>query len=295
LKIKKPRFFNYKAGQTVFLKIPHLSWLEWHPFSIASAPADEHVEFLIDCSHGEKTGTKTWTRKLFAMCDAKGAVQELQPIGSHGAPKKGGESVGNLKAYIYGPCGSSFQSFENHKGIMLIGGGSGLPSSLSVLRHVFNCRRGLRKIKAEKVSFVWSTRHVESILWCWDHLKSCIETEVGYQKRTKWTQEHEQELSKLSGWLEISINVTQMSKEALNRLVDIEKNSAVGSWLVHRLNAGRITGWDSIFRRFQSNVGSKEIKVFFCGPGQLVAQIRAAAKTITGFNIEVSSENFHDS
>jgi len=287
LRLAKPKRFSYKAGQTAFVKIPSISMLEWHPFSIASGPSDECVEFLIDCSHGEKT----WTDKLFKKCSQRGNMVEMAPMGSKSAVG-GGSST--LKAILYGPCGSSFQSFENHQGIMLIGGGSGLPSSLSVLRHLFSCKRGAAKIKAKKVSFVWSTRHAESLLWCWGHLKSCIETEVGYKPRTAWTEEHDKALSVLSEWLEVTINVTQMSTKIYQSIVDIEKNSEVGSWLVHKLSAGRITGWEKIFQKFHSAVGSDELKVFFCGPGRMVRDIRAAAKKIEGFHVEVSSENFHD-
>lgn len=50
-----PTRFTYRAGQTVFIKIPAISKLEWHPFSIASAPNDETVDFLIE-KHGPGKG-----------------------------------------------------------------------------------------------------------------------------------------------------------------------------------------------------------------------------------------------
>ena len=35
--------FKYKPGQYLFLNCPHLSFYEWHPFTISSAPHEEFV------------------------------------------------------------------------------------------------------------------------------------------------------------------------------------------------------------------------------------------------------------
>ncbi len=51
--------FSYRSGQYCFLKIPELSLLEWHPFTITSAPnqADNFISF-----HIKDSGD--WTRAL---------------------------------------------------------------------------------------------------------------------------------------------------------------------------------------------------------------------------------------
>lgn len=289
LKIKKPEGFHYNAGQTAFIKIPYLSVLEWHPFSVASSPHDEFLEFIIDCSHGKDT----WTGKLHHVCSTAGkgsepGTFELQVYRSEET------EPGRLDVEVFGPNGSSFQSFEKFPNILLIGGGSGLPSSLSVLRHLFHVKKNDKSCKCKKVLFVWSTRQFESLLWCWGHLKNYIEQECGLMKHMKWSQRHDESLQTLTGWLDLTIHVTQMKQEAFNLLVDIERNSVVGSWLVHRLSAGRINKWTSVFSRFNEDQDSGKIKAFFCGPSVMATAIREAAKTMTGFHIDVSSENFHD-
>jgi len=298
LKIEKPPGFRYNAGQTAFIKVPYVSFLQWHPFSFASSPADEHLEFLIDCSHGEQG----WTKQLYNVCSTAGK-------GSNGMFQlklfEGSEETetGVLECQVYGPCGSSFQSFEKYPNILLIGGGSGLPSSLSVLRHLFHIRANDKSSRVRRVSFVWSTRHIDSLLWCWGHLKRCIEGECGMQRHSKWGERNNKMLMKLGSWLDITIHVTAMDQASYNMLIAIEKNSPVGSWLVHRLSAGRINKWSSVLHRFNESIvsddpsnGSKKssVKVFFCGPGAIAGAIREAAKEIHGFNINVSSENFHD-
>ena len=77
-------------------------------------------------------------------------------------------------------------------------------------------------------------------------------------------------------------------------LIDIERNCKVGSWLAHRLSAGRINERESILNRFNQGVTGGEVKLFFCGPGAMAKAVREATKSIQGFDIDVSSENFHD-
>jgi len=294
LKLKKPRDFRYEAGQTAFIKIPKISKLEWHPFSIASSPFDEHVEFLIDCGHGPHS----WTNKLFNTCanartpDKYGHTVALKPLSEH--DKAANPKQRNLSVFLYGPCGSSFQAFDEHEGALLIGAGSGLPSSLSVLRHVFHLKSRNKESKLKRVHFIWTTREFETLMYCWGHLKQNIEHQCGYnQMGAKWSPENDEALESLD-WLDLTINSTTMDRDSLKRLIEIERDSPVGRYLIKRLSGGRITNWASIFTTFESLVPSGDIKAFYCGPGAVASVLRAEAKKITSFKIEVSSENFHD-
>lgn len=114
-----PQRFRYKAGQTLFIKVKGISRLEWHPFSIASIPADGAVELLMDV-HGDGS----WTHALYEAVEACGLAEE---------PQQALEDA--LKdVLIVGPFGSSFEHFASSETVVVISGGSGLASSLSVLR-----------------------------------------------------------------------------------------------------------------------------------------------------------------
>ena len=39
--------FDYRAGQYASLRVPEISRLEWHPFTISSAPCDDFLMFHI--------------------------------------------------------------------------------------------------------------------------------------------------------------------------------------------------------------------------------------------------------
>jgi NADPH oxidase len=46
--------FKYKAGQYLFINVPAVSSLQWHPFTITSAPDDPYVSVHI-CQVGDFT------------------------------------------------------------------------------------------------------------------------------------------------------------------------------------------------------------------------------------------------
>ncbi|PRQ47795.1 putative NAD(P)H oxidase (H(2)O(2)-forming) [Rosa chinensis] len=55
--MSKPPGFKYRSGQCIFLQCPTISPFEWHPFSITSAPGDEHLSV-----HVRTVGE--WTQEL---------------------------------------------------------------------------------------------------------------------------------------------------------------------------------------------------------------------------------------
>ena len=77
---------------------------------------------------------------------------------------------------ICGPFGSSFEHFSEVKNVVVISGGSGVASSLSVLR------QACAQVKANahqqdglnRLHFVWSARHAGHLLWCWSELKQTL-------------------------------------------------------------------------------------------------------------------------
>ena len=46
LTIRRPDNFDFNVGDWVFVKIPHITNFEWHPFTISSAP-EQKVSYFI--------------------------------------------------------------------------------------------------------------------------------------------------------------------------------------------------------------------------------------------------------
>jgi len=145
LVLKKRHWMPWKskAGEIAFLHCPRIGplWLgrQWHAFSLASSNShsadDTHdtIEFLMQV-HGRGSWTHTLSKALF---DPKSRLAYHSPITFH----------------VRGPFGSSFQGYREADVIMLIGGGSGIASSLSVLRELVAFRGNVKK-----VWFIFATR-----------------------------------------------------------------------------------------------------------------------------------------
>jgi predicted ferric reductase len=95
----KTRNFCYNPGQYVYLAIPELSHLQWHPFSIATAPSDDFVRFYV-----RRTGS--WTKALFDLAERKHEVDILME-----------GPYGNLSVDLI--------KDRKYKNVMLISGGIG--------------------------------------------------------------------------------------------------------------------------------------------------------------------------
>lgn len=73
----KTSSFAYNPGQYIYLSIPEISWLQWHPFSISSSPSQPTVKL-----HIRRVGN--WTSALYQLATKKSEVEMLLegPYGS---------------------------------------------------------------------------------------------------------------------------------------------------------------------------------------------------------------------
>jgi len=62
---KRPEALLHGMGQHVYLNVPAISQLEWHPFSISSAAEDR-----VTTHHIKSVGGDSFTAKLHALCRA---------------------------------------------------------------------------------------------------------------------------------------------------------------------------------------------------------------------------------
>lgn len=105
----KTAAFAYNPGQYIYIAIPEISWLQWHPFSISSSPKQRVVTL-----HVRKAGD--WTAAMFDLSQMK-------------------QEVSILIEGPYGSVGIDIANDKRYKNIMLISGGIGSEFSFhSVLR-----------------------------------------------------------------------------------------------------------------------------------------------------------------
>mmetsp|Transcript_54276 Transcript_54276/g.115817 ORF Transcript_54276/g.115817 Transcript_54276/m.115817 type:complete len:821 (+) Transcript_54276:266-2728(+) len=138
------------CGQFAWINVPAISGLEWHPFSIASAPQDKRMRFMI-----KAMGSGTWTQRLMTLAKERGRDFAIQ---------------------LDGPYGEA-PDVRGHQTLLLLAGGIGITGVLSTFRTVACCvchsTKGLGTLKT--VSLVWVIRSREMFDLAAPHIVDCLD------------------------------------------------------------------------------------------------------------------------
>lgn len=147
--LTKPRRFNAKAGMYVFLNCPEIAKFEWHPYTLTSAPQDDHLSVHI-ASLGDWSSAMNKKFELpiqQQIHNEKSSLPQLEssssqpisPIGSISGvedPLSSGTGLRDCSPRIFvdGPYGAPCQEFDHFSTVMLIGAGIGITPFASILR-----------------------------------------------------------------------------------------------------------------------------------------------------------------
>ena len=124
IRFVKPSF-KYLSGQWVWLNVPALSRMQFHPFTITSAPSDGYVSLHIRC-------VGDWTNDLALLVGATREVEETAT--STGLAL----SVPvNLKIHIDGPFGAPAELVYREQAVICVGAGIGITPWASVLKDIW--------------------------------------------------------------------------------------------------------------------------------------------------------------
>jgi len=133
VKIKRPDWFHYQAGDYVYLNCPWISTVEWYPFNIISPPNRDRLTLNI------KTNG-SWTSKLY-----KQIIQLLAD-----------ENVINMTARLDGPYGSSSENIIGSENIILVGSGTGVSKFASILQDIaVRQKNDDPDLKIKRLYFIW--------------------------------------------------------------------------------------------------------------------------------------------
>jgi predicted ferric reductase len=153
LRLAKPRWFAYSAGQYVNLSMPGVQPLEWHPYSLSSVASEPdllvHVKVVGD-----------WSRKLRRRMLAAPRDRPL--------------------LFVDGPFRSPAAAVYQYKRVVLIGGGIGVTPFIAQLKalqchwsHASTVAFGSpRRVLTEQVYFYWMVRNDDQYEWFADTLDS---------------------------------------------------------------------------------------------------------------------------
>ena len=123
LLFKRPTSFDYKSGQWVRISSLALSKNEYHPFTLTSAPHEEHLSVHI-------RAVGPWTKSLKS---------------SYG-------DVPYPHLFVDGPFGEGHQDWHRFEASVMIGGGIGVTPFASILKDFVNMnKQGFGKLSCKKV------------------------------------------------------------------------------------------------------------------------------------------------
>jgi len=151
--------FRHNALSFMFLNIPGVSRIEWHPFSTTSSPLDGSSQMSV-CIKPIGDWSLSLLTKLFSSSSAapKSAQTSRTQISSSekSATMSCPFAIGHL--FAEGPYGHESNYFLRYRYLLLIGGGVGITPFLAILRDLLK-RHELRQAGLPiDVQLIWCVR-----------------------------------------------------------------------------------------------------------------------------------------
>ncbi|XP_072292785.1 NADPH oxidase 1 [Eucyclogobius newberryi] len=219
--------FKMDVGQYIFINCPSISQLEWHPFTMTSAPEEDFFSVHIR-SAGD------WTNKLIS-------IMEQLPEGAQG-PKLG----------VDGPFGTASEDVFDYEVAMLVGAGIGVTPFASILKSIwYKFKESDPKLRTRKIYFYWLCRETNAFEWFADLLQ---------------VLEREMEERGMGHFLTYKLYLTGWDQTLANFFnVNFDKDTDVVTGLKQKTNIGR-PNWDKEYDQVCKENPTSGVGTFICGP-----------------------------
>ncbi|XP_067401403.1 cytochrome b-245 heavy chain isoform X2 [Emydura macquarii macquarii] len=254
--------FKMEVGQYIFVKCPTVSHLEWHPFTLTSAPEEDYFSIHIRI-------VGDWTEGLFSACGCD--KQEFQ------------EAWKLPKIAVDGPFGTASEDVFSYETVMLVGAGIGVTPFASVLKSVwYKYCNDATNLRLKKIYFYWLCRDTHAFEWFADLLQS-LETQMQERDNAEFLSYN----IYLTGWDE---------SQATHFTVHHDEEKDVITGLKQKTLYGR-PNWDNEFKTIASQYPSSRVGVFLCGPEALAETLNKqcidnSAADPRGVHFIFNKENF---
>ncbi|CAN0825008.1 Ferric reduction oxidase 2 [Linum grandiflorum] len=133
LNFSKSPELKYNPTSVMFLNVPSISKLQWHPFTVTSNSNFESDKLSVVIK-----GEGSWTTKLYQMVS--------------------NPNVDRLDVSVEGPYGPLSTHFLRHETLVLVSGGSGITPFISILRELMHVSSNLQ-LKTPQVTLISSFKN----------------------------------------------------------------------------------------------------------------------------------------
>ncbi|KAI0767365.1 NADPH oxidase [Fomes fomentarius] len=277
IQIKKEKTTT-RAGQYIFLCCPEISYFQWHPFTLTSAPEEDYISV-----HIRVVGDFT---KAFAKaigCEFDKGRGEKGDAGGKVVGTAANPPINRVlpRVMVDGPFGSASEDFLNYETVLLVGAGIGVTPFASILKSIWyrmNNFNNSKPTRLSKVYFTWVIRDFGSAEWFHSLLHAIEEQDT--QNR-----------------IEINIYLTaKIKEEDMNNIIvqDVGAEKDAITNLRAPTHFGR-PNWDRVFSSIAEKHPETDVGVFFCGPSVLSRQLHTMSNKYSspkGTKFFFGKENF---
>ncbi|EME88397.1 uncharacterized protein MYCFIDRAFT_55383 [Pseudocercospora fijiensis CIRAD86] len=158
VKVTIPTQMRWKPGQYVYLRMPGISLVENHPFTIASLCSDDYPS-----EYGDQYRDMVLVFRPFSGFTKKVLNSALD----HGP-------WWTYHAFIDGPYGGMRRQLDSFEHVVLVAGGTGITAIVS---HLLDLIKRMRDGKAvtKTVNLIWALKRPETMEWFKEELRICRE------------------------------------------------------------------------------------------------------------------------
>ncbi|OMJ14907.1 Superoxide-generating NADPH oxidase heavy chain subunit A [Smittium culicis] len=291
IQMHKDPSINFKAGQYIYLNCPAISNVEWHPFTLTSAPEEDffsvHIRVVGDWTSGLASALGIDELSTEFEKIEQPVLQQLSRPNSYSrhhldknSKNKRSSSkyrkslqlkLSNFvlpKLIVDGPYGCASEEVFGHEVAVLFGSGIGVTPFASILKSIWYRHNSPGNVSSlQKVYFIWTQKETESFEWFQDLLMAIEEEEI-LEFGALDSHSSLNQFSTNKNFIEFQIHLTkkfnryQIGNVILN---DMEGTQDVITNLKSPTFYGR-PNLGTIFNTVANRHPGADVGVFFCGP-----------------------------
>jgi predicted ferric reductase len=145
-------------NQMAWIQIPSVSFFNWHPYTIASAPGHQTGTIAI-------RGLGGYSKRVLALSGARVETEEdkakettLISVPIH--------ETASVKMGIDGPYGIDHLQWSRYSVIVLVAGGIGITPGISIASHIVNLAKASSSPGSSRhIHLLWSIKYIQHTLW----------------------------------------------------------------------------------------------------------------------------------